>query len=125
MKYIKSINEEFNRVAGFRYSEPKESYKISVLCLGDDITEDKIKRGLGKVSTLKFDNESINITNLDENQMVNTPDGPIYVSAIVEFVVVIYNDREINSIIEELGSILSAAFDIEVLNFKYKRVLDI
>jgi len=124
MKYIKSINEDFYRVAGFRYSEPKEDYKVSVICLGD-VTEDKIKRGLSNVTNLKFNPDSIVVTNIDEDQVVNTPNGPIDINAIVEFVVTVYTDREVKGVVEELSTILSSAFDIEIVDLKYKKILDI
>jgi hypothetical protein len=125
MKYIKSIKEDFNRVVGFRYSDPKESYKVSILCLGEEITKDKIERALNKVTQLKFNSESINITEIGDDMSINTPDGPILVDAIVEFELTVYTDREISGIVEELGKILLSAFDIEIVNFKYKMVLDI
>lgn len=121
MKYIKSIHEEFDRVVGFRYSEPKESYKISVLCFGEDINEDKVKRALRNMSDLKFDENSINITEVDEETIIEGPDGPIEIDAIVDFNVTIYTEREIKGIVEELTEIFNSAFDIQLLNFKYKR----
>ncbi len=121
MKYIKSIHEEFDRVVGFRYSEPKEAYKITVLCMGEEITTDKVEKALGKVSNLKFKPETINVTNNEEETLIETPNGVVSIDAFVNFDIVVYTDREIRGIIEELGDILSSAFDIEILNFKVKK----
>ena len=47
MKYLQSINE-YHRVVGFKYSEPREKYTVSLLCSGQDITKDKINIGFTK-----------------------------------------------------------------------------
>lgn len=125
MKYIKSIHEEFDRVVGFRYSEPKESYKVSIICVGQEIIKDKIERALQNVSNLKFDADSINVTEVDEETIIESPDGPITIDAIIDFDVTIYTPREINGIVEELTELMNSAFDIQLLNFKYKKNINI
>ena len=70
MKHLKNINE-YHRTVGFRYSEPREKYKVSLLCLGQEINVDKIKIGLSKVSTLTYDENSIEVNLLDEGSGVN------------------------------------------------------
>lgn len=125
MKYIKSIHEEFDRVVGFRYSEPKESYKVSIICVGQEINKDKIERALQNVSNLKFDADSINVTEVDEETIIESPDGPITIDAIIDFDVTIYTPREINGIVEELTELMNSAFDIQLLNFKYKKNINI
>ena len=125
MKYIKSIYEEFDRVVGFRYSEPKESYKVSIICVGQEINKDKIERALQNVSNLKFDADSINVTEVDEETIIESPDGPITIDAIIDFDVTIYTPREINGIVEELTELMNSAFDIQLLNFKYKKNINI
>ena len=83
MKHLKSINE-YQRTVGFRYSQPKESYNIDLLCKGVDITVDKINLGLSKVHELTYNPESIEVTHLDENTLVELPDGPAEVDAVVQ-----------------------------------------
>jgi hypothetical protein len=120
MKHLKSINE-YHRTVGFRYSEPKEKYLVSLLCSGQDITKDKVNLGLSKVSQLTYDESSIDIKLLDEGTVANSPEGPIEINAIVTFNVTVYNDKEIYGIVDELGHKIS---DIEFLDYKSKNLVD-
>jgi hypothetical protein len=123
MKYLQSINE-YNRTVGFRYSQPKESYNIDILCKGEDITVDKINLGLSKVHELTYNSESIEVTYLDEDTLVELPDGPAQVDAVVHFNITVYNEKEILTIVEELGRKLSSSFNIELIDYKSKENLD-
>ena len=122
MKHLQTINE-YQRTVGFRYSAPKESYNIDILCKGNDITKDKINLGLSKVSELVYDQESIEVTILDEESIVELSDGPVEVDAVVHFNINVYNDKEIFAIVDELGRKLSSSFNIEVLDYKSKENL--
>ena len=124
MKYIKSIKEHFDRVVGFRYSEPKECYKISMLCVGEEITEDKIRRALNNVTELKYNQDSIVVTDVSDEFSVNQ-DENVKIDAIVEFEIFLYTDREANGVVDQLGKILLSAFEIEVVQFKFRMKLDI
>lgn len=120
MKYLQSINE-YQRTVGFRYSQPREKYTVSLLCSGQDINEDKIKYGLSKVSELTYDENSILINLLDEGTVANSPEGPIQIDAVVTFNVTLYNEKEVNGVVDELGQKLN---DIEILDFKSKQNLE-
>jgi hypothetical protein len=123
MKYLQTINE-YQRTVGFRYSEPKEKYKVSLLCKGQDINEDKINEGLSKVSELTYDSKSIEVNLLDEGMIAELPEiGSVEISAIVSFNVTLYNEKEVNGVVSELGQKLSK-FDIEILDFKSKENLE-
>ena len=98
MKYLKSINE-YQRTVGFRYSQPKESYNIDILCKGDDITKEKIDLGLSKVHELTYNTESIKISLLDEDTVVELEDGEVQIDAIVQFNITVYTDKEIFAIV--------------------------
>jgi hypothetical protein len=124
MKHLQTINE-YQRTIGFRYSEPKETYNIDILVKGDDITVNKIDLGLSRVSELFYDKESIKVNPFDEKKIVDLPSGSVEVDAIVIFNINVYNDKEIHSIINELGEKLLSYFDIEVLDFKSKRKFEI
>lgn len=123
MKHIKTINE-YHRTVGFRYSEPKESYNVSLLCKGQEIDEEKINLGLSKVSTLKYNPESIEVNVLEPGTIANLGDVQIEIDAIVSFDVTIYNQNEVNGIVSELGQKLSQ-FDIEILDFKSKEKFEL
>ena len=122
MKHLKSINE-YQRTVGFRYSAPKESYNIDILCKGEDITVDKINLGLSKVSELVYNPESIKVTIL-EGTIAELVDGAVEIDAVVHFNINVYNDKEIFAIVDELGRKLSSSFNIEVLDYKSKENLD-
>ncbi len=122
MKHLKSINE-YQRTVGFRYSAPKESYNIDILCKGDDITKDKINLGLSKVSELVYNPESIEVKILEEGTVAELADGAVEIDAVVRFSITVYNGKEIFAIVDELGHKLSAAFNIDILDYKSKENL--
>jgi hypothetical protein len=122
MKYLQSINE-YQRTVGFRYSAPKESYNIDILCKGDDITKDKINLGLSKVSELVYNPESIEVKILEEGTVAELADGAVEIDAVVRFSITVYNEKEIFAIVDELGHKLSAAFNIDILDYKSKENL--
>ncbi len=122
MKYLQTINE-YQRTMGFRYSDPKESYNIALLLKGEDITLDKIVFGLSKVSELVHDRESIEVNILDEETIVELENVSVQIDAVVDFNITVYNEREIITIVEELGKKLLPAFNIEILDFKSKENL--
>jgi hypothetical protein len=124
MKHLKSINE-YQRTVGFRYSAPKESYNIDILCKGEDITVDKINLGLSKVSELVYNPESIEVNILEEGTVAELADSAVEIDAVVHFNITVYNEKEIFAIVDELGHKLSAAFNIEVLDYKSKENLAI
>ena len=123
MKHLQTINE-YQRTVGFRYSAPKESYSIDILLRGNDITEDKINLGLSKVSELVYDHESVEVNILDEGTVAELEDGAVEIDAVAHFNITVYNEREILTIIEELGRKLSSTFNIEILDFKSRENLD-
>jgi hypothetical protein len=121
MKHLQTINE-YQRTVGFRYSEPKESYNIDILLRGEDITLDKIILGLSKVSELVYNKESIEVNILDEETIVEIEEAEVEIDAVAHFNITVYNEREILTIVEELGRKL-APFNIEILDFKSKESL--
>lgn len=122
MRHLQTINE-YQRTVGFRYSAPKESYNIDILLKGEDITKDKIILGLSKVSELVYDEESVKVNILDEVTVVEIEDVEVEIDAIVNFNITVYNEKEILTIVEELGKKLLPSFNIEILDFKSKENL--
>ena len=122
MRHLQTINE-YQRTVGFRYSAPKESYNIDILLKGEDITKDKMILGLSKVSELVYDVESVKVNILDEGTVAEIEDVEVEIDAIVNFNITVYNEREILTIIEELGKKLLPFFNIEILDFKSKENL--
>jgi len=122
MRHLQTINE-YQRTVGFRYSSPKESYNIDILLKGEDITKDKIILGLSKVSELVYDGESVKVNILDEGTVVEIEDVEVEIDAIVNFNITVYNEKEILTIVEELGKKLLPSFNIEILDLKSKENL--
>lgn len=121
MKHLQTINE-YQRTVGFRYSTPKESYNIDILLKGEDITLDKIILGLSKVSELVYDHESVEVNILDEGTIAEIEEAEVEIDAVAHFNITVYNEREILTIVEELGRKL-APFNIDILDFKSKENL--
>ena len=121
MRHLQTINE-YQRTVGFRYSQPKESFNIDILCKGDDITKDKINLGLSKVHELTYNPDSIEVNLLYESTVVELETGEVEIDAIVHFNITVYNEKEIFAIIEELDKKLSA-FGIQVVDYKSKENL--
>ena len=88
---------------------------MEVLC-------NKIILGLSKVSELVYDKESIEVNILDEGTVAELEDGAVEIDAVAHFNITVYNEREILTIVEELGRKL-APFNIEILDFKSKESL--
>jgi len=122
MRHLQTINE-YQRTVGFRYSSPKESYNIDILLKGEDITKDKIILGLSKVSELVYDEESVKVNILDEGTVVEIEDTEVEIDAVANFNITVYNEKEILTIVEELGKKLLPSFNIEILDFKSKENL--
>jgi len=121
MKHLKTINE-YQRTVGFRYSEPRESYNIDILCKGEDITVEKINLGLSKVHELTYNPDSIVVNLLDESTVVELESGEVEIDAIVHFNITVYTEKEIFAIVEELDKRLSA-FGIQLVDYKSKENL--
>ena len=112
MKYIKSINEF--RTIGFRYSEPTLGFLISCYYSGV-VTEEDISDVLEKLN-IKFD--SIDIT--DEFGTLKTEHGLIEVNGIISFNIFIYNEKEIESILDEFNRLMYSVFETRTINYQIK-----
>ena len=75
------------------------------------------------MSVLTYDENSVTVTNLDEDTIIESPDGPVHVDAIVSFNITIYNEKEVNGVVEELSHKLKQ-YNIEILDFKSKESLE-
>jgi hypothetical protein len=122
MRHLQTINE-YQRTVGFRYSSPKESFNIDILLKGEDITKDKIILCLSKVSELFYDQESVEINIPYEGTVIEIEDTEVEIDAVVNFNITVYNEKEIITIVEELGKRLLLSFNIEILDYKSKENL--
>jgi hypothetical protein len=112
MKHIKSINEF--RTIGFRYSEPTLGFLISCYYSGD-IKEEDISDVLDNLN-IKFD--SIDIT--DEFGTLETEHGLIEVNGVISFNIIIYNEKEIEAILDEFGRLMYSVFETRTVNYQVK-----
>jgi hypothetical protein len=122
MKYIIPINEYSDRVVGFKYSEPNEKCKVFLLCSGD-INKSKFIKALSNVDRVNYDTNSIKI---DRNQeKVQLEKGVVLPEYKVEFILNVYDRKEVNPIVEQLTDILYSVYNIHVFTFRYKKIYNL
>ena len=129
MKHIKSVNEFYHRTAGFKYSKP--TIRFSVTCYyiasGDDLSSSIVK------AVSKYLNvESENISLDDEVDIVTipgavNPDGTtseepeqIDVDGMLKFDILIYNEREVEKIMDDITKELYVDYDVRLVDVAIK-----
>jgi hypothetical protein len=93
MKHLQSINE-YDRTVGFRYSDPTEKFNIKVYINGE-LTEEEIKNTLNETDVIvlgdiRFEDTPDDYMSDDEDDEVN----------VISFDICVYNEKEIERIIE-------------------------
>jgi hypothetical protein len=114
MKHIKPINE-FNRTIGFRYSNPTIKFRLTLICIGD-LDEESLSKLLNH---LDITHENIKITS--EENIVEFEHGQISTNLKIELEFFVYNENEIDKIIDELREGLDREFDVEIFNIEIKK----
>jgi hypothetical protein len=120
MKYIKKINEF--RTVGYRYSEPKEEFKVSIIVgsynTDSTFTLDKLISAIELVDELKYNKESFKISPI--NQIQSDTNGTSFkIDSQIIFEIFLYKEEDFEYFIEELGEILKSAYDTDLLDSKY------
>lgn len=120
MKHIKSINE-YQRTAGFRYSNPNIDLRILCYYIGN-ANEQNVKKALENIYNLTFDN--ITVDN-NSGKILNPEGNVISVDGSINFNISVYNEKEIDKITEDFIRIMDSQFDVATTNFivKDKKVL--
>lgn len=115
MKHLKYINEIYHRTVGFRYSEPVEKFDIHCFFIGD-LEQDSLQKVF---NYNKIKAGGIEISN--NNEMVKIGDVSVQVSGRVKFQIYIYDDRELDHILNSIITLLYSDFDVELVNINYKK----
>lgn len=114
MKHIKKLNE-YQRTVGFRYSQPKEQFSIK-LYLDGELTKEQIATSLKEIDVVFNDIEFIDIEDEDDVESE--------VMSVVTFEINIYNEKELEKILEDFSKIINLDYDVRTLEVfaKPKRV---
>jgi hypothetical protein len=114
MKHIKAINE-FNRTIGFRYSKPTIKFRLSLICIGE-LDEESLSKLL---NFLDITHENIKITK--EENTVSFEDDEIITDLKIEFEFFVYNETELEKIVDEIREGLDREFDVDTFNISLKK----
>lgn len=114
MKHIKSINEFYHRTMGFRYSEPALRFSITCYYQGR-ITEEQLSQALENIGNLKF--EKVEVNHNDSKRTIRDEvEQIVHINGYMDFDILIYNEREIDSIMENLTKSLYIDYKIKVVD---------
>lgn len=122
MKHIKSINEFYHRTMGFRYSEPALRFSITCYYQGI-ITEEQLSQALENIGNLKFEKVEVNTNNAkrpirDVDEVVQN----VGINGSMDFDILIYNEREIDSIMENLTKSLYIDYKVRVVDVSINEI---
>lgn len=112
MKHIKTINE-YQRTVGFRYSEPREKFNIKVY-LDSELTKEEIELALNEADVIftdiKFEDTPDDYITPEQDQEVN----------VISFDVNVYNEKELERIIEDFSKTIRLDYDVRILDVSIK-----
>lgn len=110
MKHLQTINEFYERTIGFRYSEPQEKFKF-VSAFSGEINQSDISNILAH-----YDVKHDNIELLEKSEIVELDGDIIEVNGLLTFDLFVYNEKEIDSIVNSFGKLLINEFGVELVN---------
>jgi hypothetical protein len=117
MKYIKSINE-YSRTVGFRYSKPRESFHAVLFFVGK-LDENSFQSVLNNIDvtyeslSVRYEEDIIEVRVGDEIKEV-------VIDGKVEFDLLVYNEKELFSIFEDILRICDVEFNVQISDFNTK-----
>jgi hypothetical protein len=117
MKYIKSINE-YSRTVGFRYSKPRESFHAILFFVGK-LDENSFQSVLNNIDvtyeslSVRYEEDIIEVRVGDEIKEV-------VIDGKVEFDLLVYNEKELFSIFEDILRICDVEFNVQISDFNTK-----
>jgi hypothetical protein len=109
MKHLQSINE-YQRTVGFRYSDPKEKFNIKVYINGE-LTEEEIKNTLNDIDVILFGD-----IQFEETPNDYIPEEEDDVVNVISFDISVYNEKEIERIIEDFTKIIYLDYKVKTLD---------
>ena len=108
MKHIKTITE-YQRTVGFRYSDPKEKFNIKIYINGE-LTGDEIKHTLSEIDVIIFND--IQILDAPSDYV---PDEVEDIVSVISFDINVYNEKEIERIIEDFSKTIYLDYKVKTL----------
>lgn len=113
MKHIKTVNEFYHRTAGFKYSEPSLRFSISSYYIGKASVEDvsKVLSGIGQV---KFENVVVQEDKKSVKVQVESGVQDVTVDGFIGFDILVYNEREVDKIIEDFSKSLYIDYGVGI-----------
>lgn len=115
MKWIKPINE-FNRTIGFRYSKPEIKFRAILYSQGK-LTKKSFEKLLGYLD-VPYENIEIE----KEVDKIQTEQGEEEYNLVIQFDFAVYNESEIEKIVDEIRNGLIREFNVMALNFMIKEL---
>ena len=124
MKHLKKFNEElydinirevpslYRRTAGFRYSKPSIGYSVILYYIGK-ISDEEIKSALEDID-VSFENIIVD-TETGKLDYDDETEEEISIDGKINFYMYVYNEREVDAIIEDLCKSLSTD-DVEIVD---------
>jgi hypothetical protein len=109
MKHLQSINE-YQRTVGFIYSDPKEKFNIKVYINGE-LTEEEIKNTLNDIDVILFGD-----IQFEETPNDYIPEEEDDVVNVISFDISVYNEKEIERIMEDFTKIIYLDYKIKTLD---------
>jgi hypothetical protein len=113
MKHIKKLNE-YQRTVGFRYSQPNEKFNIKVY-LDSELKKEEIETSLNEIDVIfgniKFEDVPEDYVTQEENEVV---------VSVVTFELSIFNEKELEKILEDFSKIINLDYGVRVLEFFIK-----
>lgn len=114
MRHLMSINE-YGRTVGFRYSKPGIKYHGLIHAIGE-IDEDSFSRLMNYLG-VEFDNLNIQV----ENEKIQiSEDEEVEINLTLDFNFYVYDEKEVETIADEVKLGLVREFDVILVNFLYK-----
>lgn len=113
MKHLQSINE-YDRTVGFRYSDPTEKFNIKVYINGE-LTEEEIKNTLNETDVIVLGD--IRFEETPDDYMPDDEDDEDDEVNVISFDISVYNEKEIERIMEDFTKIIYLDYGIKALDF--------
>lgn len=121
MKHIDSINEFYHRTAGFRYSKPDIGFTITCYYIGS-ISEAKVKEILEDLDVeyttvlVERHQEIITVTDPEDSEK----EEDIEVDGEIKVDILIYNEREMEKILDDFTKSLHIDYDVDITDLAIK-----
>ena len=116
------VNETYNRVVGFRYSKPTLGFLIKCYYINGEegpLTNENVDIALSKVFDLTYQNIKFD---QEFGTILLGEDVELEVDGKLSFEVLVYTERELESIIEEFAKKLYAISDVKCVDFNSKEL---